>query len=136
MEWFVPKGRVRMQSLQWQLNSHWCLAKDDPVTLVPMVLECFQCVKWWQQEEKWAVRVPFQMTPPSLPVQRCLEDRVGDSSGGVDRGRTPSPYQHLGDEIGSAGLDCLPGPDHERIHCPDSLQCHIGGILKQRDTVY
>ena len=36
LQWFIPRGRARMWSFQWQLKMFWLAALDNPVKLIPL----------------------------------------------------------------------------------------------------
>ena len=35
LEEFIPRGKVRMHLLQWQLKAHWSASVDSPAAPVP-----------------------------------------------------------------------------------------------------
>ena len=69
--------------------------------------------------------------PVSSCVHKCVEEWLGCATAGtnqsrdMDRGRTRSQYQHLGDESSSTGFECRLGPDHGS---PCLYKCYSGGI--------
>ena len=45
----------------------------------------------------------------------------------MDKGGRESPYQCVGDEGSSAGLECLSPLNHGGVHSLDGWQCYSGG---------
>ena len=61
-----------MHPLQWQLKTHWLASLDDPVTPVFFTEEC-SCIRWWLQEERWNLGLPFQIPPSYLLFMDTLQ---------------------------------------------------------------
>ena len=71
LEQSVPRGRVRMWSFQWQLQSLWSPAMDDPATPVPSLEDSLLCFRRWLQEDRWAPEVPLQVPLHLFCTQTC-----------------------------------------------------------------
>ena len=50
----------------------------------------------------------------------------------MDRGRTVSPYQHVGYEGSPTDSGCFSASDHGRVCGLDGLQCYSSGIHKKQ----
>ena len=73
---------------------------ERPCDTVSLSEEHLEYSRWWCQEDKWASGVLLQVPPPSAGPY-C--------SGGVDRGETKSPHQHLREEGGWTGFEQIMG---------------------------
>ena len=47
LEKLVPRGRLRMHSLQWHLKSHWSPERDPPDLPVPRSRQVEEDLSWW-----------------------------------------------------------------------------------------
>ena len=66
LERLVPRGRLRMRSLQWCLAQHWSPETDSPTQPVPWSPEVKEDLTWWLTEENLRVGVPLSSPPPEL----------------------------------------------------------------------
>ena len=60
LEWLVPRGRLRIRSLQWHLKTHWSPESDPPSLPVVLPQEVRRDLSWWM------VRVRFGTPAPDL----------------------------------------------------------------------
>ena len=62
LEWVIPRGRIRICPIQWQLRTHWSTSADDPAVPAPSMEECHLCIRWWYCRDGSVVFVPTSHT--------------------------------------------------------------------------
>ena len=117
LERFIPRGRVKMQCLQWQLKSHWSPAMDNPAAPIPCPRTA--CSVSGSEMDVWSP------SPGASSVLFCSQmldiwlgytSAVPNHSRDMNRGEISFPYQYLGNKGSSFGFDCL-----QRIRSWESL---------------
>ena len=68
LEKLVPRGRLRMRSLQWHLKSHWSLERDPPNLPVPRSRQVEEDFSWWMVRDHLLEGTPFGTPTPDLRV--------------------------------------------------------------------
>ena len=66
LEKLVPRGRLRMRSLQWHLKLHWSLERDPPNLPVPRSRQVEEDLYWWMVRDHLLERTPFGTPTPDL----------------------------------------------------------------------
>ena len=66
LERLVPRGRLRMRSLQWHLKTHWSPESDPPSLPVALPLEVRWDLSWWMVRDYLLVGVRFGTPAPDL----------------------------------------------------------------------
>ena len=73
LEKLVPRGRLRMRSLQWHLNSHWPPERDPPNLPVPRSRQVEEDLPWWM------VRNTLRNADPRPPsILGCVPSGAGE----------------------------------------------------------
>ena len=62
----VPRGRLRMRSLQWHLKSHWSPERDPPNLPVPWSRQVEEDLSWWMVRDHLLEGTPFETPTPDL----------------------------------------------------------------------
>lgn len=68
LERLVPRGRLHMRPMQFQLNSNWSFLTGDPKQLVPMDVASRQSLLWWMDKSHLSVGVTFRDPTPDLTL--------------------------------------------------------------------
>ena len=66
LEKLVPRGRLRLRSMQWQLKTFWSPEDDPPDLPVELTQEIREDLSWWTVESRLLQGVPFGTLPPGL----------------------------------------------------------------------
>ena len=66
LEKLVPRGRLRLRSMQWQLKTSWSPEDDPPDLPVELTQEIREDLSWWTVESRLLQGVPFGTLPPGL----------------------------------------------------------------------
>ena len=66
LEKLVPRGRLRMRSLQWHLKSHWSPERDPPNLPVPWSQQVEEDLSWWMVRDHLLEGTPFGTPTPDL----------------------------------------------------------------------
>ena len=66
LEKLVPRGRLRLRSMQWQLKTIWSPEDDPPDLTVELTQEIREDLSWWTVESRLLQGVPFGTLPPGL----------------------------------------------------------------------
>ena len=66
LEKLVPRGRLRLRSMQWQLKTSWSPEDDPPDLPVELTQEVREDLSWWTVESRLLQGVPFGTLPPGL----------------------------------------------------------------------
>ena len=66
LEKLVPRGRLRLRSMQWQLKTIWSPEGDPPDLPVKLTREIRENLSWWTVESRLLQGVPFGTLPPGL----------------------------------------------------------------------
>ena len=66
LEKLVPRGRLRLRSMQWQLKTSWSPEDDPPDLPVELTQEIREDLSWWTVESRLLQGVPFGTHPPGL----------------------------------------------------------------------
>ena len=66
LEKLVPRGRLRLRSMQWQLKTTWSPEDDPPDLPVELTQEIREDLSWWTVESRLLQGVPFGTLPPGL----------------------------------------------------------------------
>ena len=66
LEKLVPRGRLRLRSIQWQLKTSWSPEDDPPDLPVELTQEIREDLSWWTVESRLLQGVPFGTLPPGL----------------------------------------------------------------------
>ena len=66
LEKLVPRGRLRLRSMQWQLKTIWSPEDDPPDLSVELIQEIREDLSWWTVESRLLQGVPFGTLPPGL----------------------------------------------------------------------
>ena len=66
LEKLVPRGRLRLRSMQWQLKTIWSPEDDPPDLPVELTQEVREDLSWWTVESRLLQGVPFGTLPPGL----------------------------------------------------------------------
>ena len=66
LEKLVPRGRLRLRSMQWQLKMIWSPEDDPPDLPVELTQEIREDLSWWTVESRLLQGVPFGTLPPGL----------------------------------------------------------------------
>ena len=66
LEKLVPRGRLRMRSLQWHLKSHWSPERDPPNLPVPRSRLVEEDLSWWMVRDHLLEGTPFGTPTPDL----------------------------------------------------------------------
>ena len=66
LEKLVPRGRLRLRSMQWQLKTSWSPEDDPPDLPVELPQEVRKDLSWWTVESHLLQGVPFGTLPPGL----------------------------------------------------------------------
>ena len=66
LEKLVPRGRLRMRSLQWQLKDRWIQETDPPSRPVSISQDVREDLAWWVSKEHLSRGVPLATPLPSL----------------------------------------------------------------------
>ena len=66
LEKLVPRGRLRLRSMQWQLKTSWSPEDDPPDLPVELTQEVREDLSWWTMESRLLQGVPFGTLPPGL----------------------------------------------------------------------
>ena len=66
LEKLVPRGRLRLRSMQWQLKTIWSPEDDPPDLPVELTQEIREDLSWWTVESRLLQGVPFGTLPPGL----------------------------------------------------------------------
>ena len=127
LEKLVPRARLRMRSLQWQLKSSWSTETDPPHLPVP---------RWTRMSRDHLLQgrpppPPLPPPPPRTPpVLGCVSVGVGSppprsfSVGTIVRPGDLPPHQHPGDESSVPGPSGLPGSGHQPASNGNVRQLH------------
>ena len=62
----VPRGRLRMRSLQWHLKSHWSPERDPPSLPVHRSWQIEEGLSWWMVRDHLLKGTPFGTPAPDL----------------------------------------------------------------------
>ena len=65
LEKLVPRGRLRMRSLQFQLKESWS-ASGDPNARIPWTNQITEDLAWWTDPSNLAQGVPLSSPPPEV----------------------------------------------------------------------
>ena len=68
LERLVPRGRLRMRSLQWHLKIHWSPESDSPSLPVPLSREVREDLSWWMVRDHLLMGVLFRTPAPGLQL--------------------------------------------------------------------
>ena len=66
LEKLVPRGRLRLRSMQWQLKTSWSPEDGPPDLPVELTQEIREDLSWWTVESRLLQGVPFRTLPPGL----------------------------------------------------------------------
>ena len=66
LEKLVPRGRLRLRSMQWQLKTFWSPEDNPPDLPVELTQEIREDLSWWTMESRLLQGVPFGTLPPGL----------------------------------------------------------------------
>ena len=66
LERLVPRGRLRMCSLQWQLKTHWSPESDPPSLPVALPEKARRDLSWWMVRDHLLTGVRFGTPAPDL----------------------------------------------------------------------
>ena len=66
LEKLVPRGRLRLRSMRWQLKTSWSPEDDPPDLPVELTQEIREDLSWWTVESRLLQGVPFGTLPPGL----------------------------------------------------------------------
>ena len=66
LEKLVPRGRLRLRSMQWQLKTIWSPEDDPPDLPVELTQEIREDLSWWTVESRLLQGVPFGTLPLGL----------------------------------------------------------------------
>ena len=66
LEKLVPRGRLRLRSMLWQLKTSWSPEDDPPDLPVELTQEIREDLSWWTVESRLLQGVPFGTLPPGL----------------------------------------------------------------------
>ena len=66
LEKLVPRGRLRMHSLQWRLKLHWSPERDPPNLPVPRSRQVEEDLSWWMVRDHLLEGTPFGTPTPDL----------------------------------------------------------------------
>ena len=66
LEKLVPRGRLRLRSMQWQLKTIWSPENDPPDLPVELTQEIREDLSWWTAKSRLLQGVPFGTLPPGL----------------------------------------------------------------------
>ena len=66
LEKLVPRGRLRLRFMQWQLKTSWSPEDDPPDLPVELTQEVREDLSWWTVESRLLQGVPFGTLPPGL----------------------------------------------------------------------
>ena len=66
LEKLVPRGRLRMRSLQWHLKAHWSPETDPPCLPVPRSWQVEEDLAWWMVRTHLLEGRPFGTPAPDL----------------------------------------------------------------------
>ena len=66
LEKLVPRGRLRLRSMQWQLKTSWSPEDDPPDLPVELTQEIREDLSWWTVESRLLQGVPFGTLLPGL----------------------------------------------------------------------
>ena len=66
LEKLVPRGRLWLRSMQWQLKTIWSPEDDPPGLPVELTQEIREDLSWWTVESRLLQGVPFGTLPPGL----------------------------------------------------------------------
>ena len=66
LEKLVPRGRLRLRPMQWQLKTSWSPENDPPDLPVELTQEIREDLSWWTVESRLLQGVPFGTLPPGL----------------------------------------------------------------------
>ena len=76
LEKLVPRGRLRMRSLQFQLRENWS-ASGDPDTMVPWSKQNVADLEWWMNLDNLAQGVPLVSPPPEVLLYTDASTEAG-----------------------------------------------------------
>ena len=68
LERLVPRGRLHMRPLQFQLGRHWSQHVDAPSSPVPLNVESRQALDWWRSPEHLRQGVPLRTQLPQVTL--------------------------------------------------------------------
>ena len=66
LEKLIPRGRLRLRSMQWQLKTIWSPEDDPPDLPVELTQEIREDLSLWTVESRLLQGVPFGTLPPGL----------------------------------------------------------------------
>ena len=66
LEKLVPRSRLQLRSMQWQLKTFWSPEDDPPDLPVELTQEIREDLSWWTVESRLLQGVPFGTLPPGL----------------------------------------------------------------------
>ena len=66
LEKLVPRGRLRLRSMQWQLKTIWSPEDNPPDLRVELTQKIREDLSWWTVESRLLQGVPFRTLPPGL----------------------------------------------------------------------
>ena len=66
LEKLVPRGRLRLRSMEWQLKTIWSPEDYRPDLPVELTQEIREDLSWWTVESRLLQGVPFGTLPPGL----------------------------------------------------------------------